>query len=183
MKAVRLLAVLGVGAAIVVAASLASAAQTGGKGVASIACNDGTVTWSPTTLWPPDHKMQTINIAYTDTDNDGDTTTIAVGMITDNQAASDGTSELKGSGQPTAQQGLDWSGTGNMGNGSDPSGPAKTTAQVRAERSGTDKAGRTYTIQVMCTDKGGTDANDPNEAMMQTSTVDLTVTVPHDQGN
>ena len=171
------------GAALVVASSLASAAPAGGKGVASIGCNDGTVTWSPTTLWPPDHKMQTINIAYTDTDNDGDTTAIAVGMITDNQAAADGSGELQGSGQPTAQQGLDWSGSGNMGTGSDPNGPAQTTAQVRAERSGTDKAGRTYTIQVMCTDKGGIDTNDPNEANIQMSTVDLTVTVPHDQGN
>ena len=32
----------------------------------SVDCNDGTVTWSPTTLWPPNHKMQTITINYTD---------------------------------------------------------------------------------------------------------------------
>jgi hypothetical protein len=145
-------------------------------GTGSVACNDGNVTWSPTNLWPPNHKMQTITINYTDNDNDGDMIGITVGMITDDQSASDGSNELKGSGQPTDKQGLDWSGTGNTGMASDP-GTATTTAQVRAERSGTDMTGRTYTIQVTCSDMGGSDM----ENDMQT--VDLTVTVPHDQGH
>src|SRR4051794_2115076 len=36
----------------------------------SAPCNDGTVTASPAILWPPNHKMQTIQITYADTDND-----------------------------------------------------------------------------------------------------------------
>jgi hypothetical protein len=156
------------------AQTAAAASRTGGS--KSLACNDGTVTYTPTTLWPPDHKMQTITISYVDADSDGDSTSIAVGAITDNQAASDGAGELVGSGQPTAQQGPDWGGTGNMGKGSDPGTPATTTAQVRAERSGTDPAGRTYDIKVTCMDVGGT----PSEMDMQT--VDLLVSVPHDQG-
>jgi hypothetical protein len=155
-------------------ATAAPGHPAGGSG--SVACNDGNVTWSPTNLWPPNHKMQTITINYTDNDNDGDMIAITVGMITDDQAASDGSNEQKGSGQPTAQQGLDWSGTGNSGTANDP-GTATTTAQVRAERSGQDMTGRTYTIQVMCSDMGGSDM----ENDMQT--VDLTVTVPHDQGH
>ncbi len=174
---------LAIGAAIVVLPTLAGASgPSGGTGTGTVGCNDGTVTWSPTTLWPPNHKMQTININYTDNDNDGDSTSITVGMITDNQAASDGTDETVGSGQPTAQQGLDWAGTGNSASGTDP-GTDSTTAQVRAERSGTDKSGRTYTIQVTCSDQGGTDPNDPTESTMQMQTVNLAVSVPHDQRN
>ena len=146
--------------------------RAGGSG--STPCNDGTVTWSPTTLWPPNHKMQTIQIGYTDNDDDGDSIGVMVGMITDNQASSDGSNELHGSGQPTDKQGLDWSGSGNMGSASDP-GTASTTAQVRAERSGTSKAGRTYSIQVTCSDMGGSN----HEMEMQTVTIQ--VFVPHDQ--
>lgn len=179
MKALRWLAFFGVAVALVGIASVASAANRNG-GTGSVACNDGTVTWTPTTLWPPNHKMATINITYTDSDGDGDSTQVAVGMITDNQIVNG--QELQGSGQPTAQQGPDFSGTGNTGSGSDGGSPATTTAQVRAERSGTDPNGRTYTIQVMCTDSGGVDPSDPSEANMQMQTVDLTVFVPHDQG-
>jgi hypothetical protein len=134
---------------------------------------DGTITWSPTTLWPPDHKMQTITIQYSDTDSDGDSIKITVGTISDNQVV--GGEELNGSGAPTSVQGPDWSGTGNNASASDP-GTATTTAEVRAERSGTDKAGRTYSIQVMCNENGPTELN-------QSGTATLTVFVPHDQGN
>ena len=146
--------------------------RAGGSG--STPCNDGTVTWSPTTLWPPNHKMQTITIGYSDTDNDGDMIGVMVGPISDNQSSSDGSNELKGSGQPTDKQGLDWSGTGNMATANDP-GTATTTAQVRAERSGTSKDGRTYSISVTCSDMGGNN----NEMEMQTVTIQ--VFVPHDQ--
>ncbi len=169
MRALCVAAIVG---AAVVPAGAAPHNPAGGSG--SVACNDGTVTWSPTSLWPPNHKMQTITINYSDTDNDGDMIGIMVGPISDNQASSDGSDELKGSGQPTGSQGLDWSGTGNMATANDP-GTATTTAQVRAERSGTSKDGRTYTIQVTCADMGG------NENDMQT--VNLTVFVPHDQGH
>ena len=134
---------------------------------------DGTITWSPTTLWPPDHKMQTITIQYSDTDSDGDSIKITVGTISDNQVV--GGEELNGSGAPTSVQGPDWSGTGNNASASDP-GTATTTAQVRAERSGTDQSGRTYSIQVMCNENGPTEVN-------QSGTATLTVFVPHDQGN
>jgi hypothetical protein len=149
--------------------ALATPAHTAG-GSGSTSCNDGTVQWSPTTLWPPNHKMQTINISYTDTDGDGDSTSISVSSITDNQMT--GGVEDVGAGNPHLS---DWSGVGNSGMGSDPSTPATTTAQVRAERSGPNGS-RLYTISVMCSDMGGTD-------VAQNGTASLTVTVPHDQGN
>ena len=164
--------------AVVIAALVPAGANPGhpAGGTGSVACNDGTVTWSPTNIWPPNHKMWTITINYTDNDNDGDMIAITVGQITDDQSNSDGSNELNGSGQPTDKQGLDWSGSGNSGMATDP-GTATTTAQVRSERSGRDMSGRTYTIQVMCSDMGGSSM----ENEMQT--VDLTVTVPHDQGH
>jgi hypothetical protein len=147
-----------------------AAGNTKDGGSGSVACNDGTVTWSPTTLWPPNHKMQTIELNYSDNDGDGDMTSITVGMISDNQTV--GGVELNGSGQPTDQQGMDWSGPGNTGMATDPN-TAGTTAQVRAERSG--HGSRTYTIQVTCIDMGGTSME------MSAQTVNATVTVPHDQ--
>jgi len=170
--------VAGTQSASTAATPMLAGGRTGGTG--SVPCNDGTVTYTPTTLWPPNHKMQTITITYSESDGDGDNTRITVGMITDNQAAADGSDELNGSGQPTDKQGLDWSGTGNTATGKDGGPDATTTADVRAERSGTDPAGRTYDIRVTCTDSGGTD---PNEMMGKMQTVELFVTVPHDQGH
>jgi hypothetical protein len=90
---------------------------------------------------------------------------------------------MNGSGAPTEVQGPDWSGTGNTASADDP-GTATTTAQVRAERSGRSQAGRTYSIQVTCTDTGGNAMADPSEQgmMVQSQTVTITVTVPHDMG-
>lgn len=163
------------GTAIAVPAALAGPSNPAG-GTGQTSCNDGTVTWSPTTLWPPNHKMQTITISYADTDGDSDSTTIAVTSITNNQTVN-GVEDV-GAGNPHLVD----STPGTPGTGSDPSTPAVTTAQVRAERSGPDGS-RVYTITVQCTDNGGTDASDPTEAAGQTGTATLTVTVPHDQGN
>jgi hypothetical protein len=123
--------------------------------------------------------MQTVTISYTaPADVAGDQSTIVIGAITDDQADSDGSNELNGSGQPTDQQGLDWAGMGNNAS-ADEGTPATTTAQVRAERSGHDQSGRTYSIQVMCGENdGGTGVMAPQEQ----GTATVTVTVPHDQG-
>ena len=168
-----------VGIAMAIPASAAHPfASSHGDGTTD--CADGTVTWSPTTVWPPNHKMQTITISYTapaDTPDTSDTTTITVDSIVDDQAGADGSGELNGSGQPTAQQGLDWGGIGHSA--TSPEGQtATTTALVRAERSGLMKSGRTYTITVSCSEKTGGTVPDPTESGMAT----LTVTVPHDQG-
>ena len=181
MKVSKRLALSAVAVAGIAMAFPSSAASSGGTG--HTACGDGTVTWTPTSVWPPNHKMQTVTISYTapaDSPSTNDTTTITVGAITDNQAASDGSGELNGSGQPTDQQGLDWAGTGNSAT-SDEGQTATTTAQVRAERSGRMKAGRTYSIVVTCSEQIGGTLPDPDSNSSGTAT--LLVTVPHDQGN
>ena len=178
-KRLALSAVAVAGIAVAVPAAMADP-NHGTGGTNTVACGDGTVTYTPDTVWPPNHRMQTIQISYqapagpTDA---GDTTSITVGAITDDQAAADGTGELQGSGNPN--EGLDWAGTGNTAS-SNEGDTATTSAQVRAERSGTDQTGRTYDIKVTCDESGpmGAPSTDPNG--MQT--VDLLVTVPHDQG-
>ena len=147
----------------------ASTANTG-----SVACNDGTVTWTPTSIWPPNHKMHTVDIAYSEGENDGDTLAVAVVDIEHDQYI-EGVGELVGSGKPN--DGADFvpgaPGTATD-NGADSA--AKTNAQVRAERSGTRQEGRTYTISVQCTDSG-----DQSGDEAQNQTVEITVAVPHDR--
>ena len=150
---------------VAVPAQAAPHARAGGSG-GPLACGTGHITWSPTTLWPPNHKLQTVTITYTG-DNDGDTAMVGVTNFSDSDAP--GGIEVHGSGQPDPQQGPDVV-PGAPGSGPD-SGPVTTTAQVRAERSGTG-GGRVYTLTVSCTETDG-----------DTGTAAATVTVPHDQGN
>ena len=96
-----------------------------------------------------------------------DTATVAVTGWSDNETV-DGV-EMNGSGQPDPQQGPDVV-PGSPGMGPD-SAPVQTTAQVRAERSGRG-SGRVYTLTVRCSETDG-----------DSGTADITVSVPHDQGN
>ena len=155
-------------AALVFAAAGAVVAFAGGgnnsgnSGTATAACapfgevgGSQNVTWSPTTLWPPNHKLQTITISASDTEGiSGETLTLTVNSIT----STDG-----------------FAGTAANGIGNHASAPengtlATTTVQIPAERAGTDTNGNAYDINVSCADDDGT------------ATQDLTVTVPHDQG-
>jgi hypothetical protein len=142
----------------------------GGSG--SVACNDGTVTWDPTTIWPPNHKMQTVNIGYTSGEDDlaYDSSSITVDLIMHDQILADGT-EMNGSGNTP----IDFTGVGNSGSGGE-GDTVTTSVEVRQERSGREQDGRTYTITVTCSDY------DSNTGLLRESDqVDLTVAVPHDQ--
>lgn len=138
----------------------------------SIACGDGTVTWDPTTIWPPNHKMQTVNISYIgDDDEQYDTSSILVDAVTHDQFLPNG-SEMNGSGNTD----VDVDGVGNNNSGEE--GTAiLTTAGVRQERSGRNQTGRTYSITVTCSDYSSLAPGVTN----QTDTVTFTVDVPHDQ--
>jgi hypothetical protein len=105
---------------------------------------------STNVLWPPNHKMVPVQVSITATDLCG-TVTTRIKSITSNQGAL-----TKGSGH-TAK---DWKIVND------------SSAQIRAERSGRDKNGRTYTITVEAVDNSG-----------NASSTNLTVFVPHDQGN
>jgi hypothetical protein len=185
---------LALGASAIAALGIAvpsfAAPHSPAGGSSSATCNDGTVSWNPTNLWPPNHKFVPIHISYRDSDNDGDKTSIAVTGVTETDgtnAPMDATvaETLNGSGKPgqvDAQPDANYPPTMGADGGDD----ATWTEDVRAERSGTDGhgSGRTYTISVQCTDTNGTDPTQTSEfgPNTETGSATLSVTVPHDQG-
>lgn len=100
-------------------------------------------------LWPPNHKLRDVSVSVVATDICG-TVTSKIKSITSNQGVL-----TKGSGHTSK----DWKITGDL------------SAKIRAERSGKDKNGRTYTLVIESTDNSGNAA-----------TTNVTVFVPHDQG-
>lgn len=105
---------------------------------------------SPNCLWPPNHKFVKVNILGV-TDPDGDPVTITITSIT--------------SDEPTASD----EGSGGKEHAPDATGIGKSTAQVRAERSGNGN-GRVYEIKFIATDDKG--------AISEGSVL---INVPHDQ--
>jgi hypothetical protein len=105
--------------------------------------------------------------------SDGDSLKLTVDRIseTDDNGVSAG--ELPGSGQPNPPQGDDWTGVDNSATATDPAA-AKTSVQLRAERAGSG-LGRVYTIDVSCSDRGGSNMENNSEK------ASLNVCVPHDQ--
>jgi hypothetical protein len=186
-KRAAVAAALVAAAAATIPAIAAPHSPAGGTGQ-GVSCNDGTISWTPTNLWPPNHKFVPIHISYTDNDGDGDSTMVAVTGVTEQDgtgAPMDATvaETLNGSGKPgqiDAQPDASYPPT----NGTDGGDDATYTEDLRAERSGTDGhgSGRTYDLTVQCTDQGGVDPSEPNEATGEMGTAHITVTVPHDQG-
>jgi hypothetical protein len=174
LKRVAALAVGVVGVAVAVAVP-AAARHGGGSGASSCMgtldpSDAGTITWSPAVIWPPNHKLVPVTISWTENSSspaDNDSNTLKVTGITSTGPDGPGS----GSGQPTAKQGPDFTGVGNSATAPDGT-PATVTVDVRAERAGTDKAGRTYTIQLSC--QSGSEPAGSSMAV---------VTVPHDMGN
>jgi len=188
MRTARLL-VGGAAVATLAALVIPASAASQGSGTGSAACTgaDGTLTWTPTTLWPPNHQMVPVTISYTDTDASNDTpemTESTAVMITGVTETDGGTTTnaltqpgdtLHGSGAPGSVQGPD-AVLGATSAGSDPSPAATASVQLRAERAGTDghSGGRVYAISVSCTDSG--------TEMTSSGSATIDVTVPHDQG-
>jgi hypothetical protein len=96
---------------------------------------------SPNSLWPPNRKMVPVSVAVSVADNC--TASCRIVQVTGNDGAS----------------AADWQITGNL------------TLNLRADRSGGAKNGRTYMLTLQCTDDAG-----------MTSTKTVAVAVPHDQG-
>lgn len=109
------------------------------------------VSANPKVLWPPNHKMIPVRIRAEVTDACGPTTWKIVSV------KSSEAQDAIGSGKTYS----DWRIVGNH------------IVELRAERSGKNKAGRVYTITVQAKDTSGN--------LSRRATVE--VTVPHDQGN
>ena len=164
----------GVAAFLLVLAPNAFAKHSGNNGQATVDCGDGVITYSPITLWPPNHKMKQIDISFAETETtDADTLGLQVTNITSNQQTEDDAGGA-GCGPDTATQGPDFvfDSTPVTGTAGDDVDPVTTSVQVRAERCAKDKSGpRVYTIDVTCSDEGATDD------------VQLFVTVSHNHGH
>ncbi len=167
----------GVAAFLLVLAPNAFAKHTDTGGQAQVPCGDGVITYSPVTLWPPNHDMTTIDISFAETqpelttDTEADQIGLTVTGISSNQDAQDAAGGF-GCGKETAP-GDDWSfdTTPVLGAAGDDVDPVTTSVEVAAERCARVKTARVYTIDVTCTDEGGA-----------TDSVPLTVTVAHDHG-
>ena len=131
---------------------------------------DGTITTSPTTLWPPNHKDVTISFRYEDPTNDNVTLEITAKPHSE---AVDG-EEINGTGNtPYA---TDSTGGVNM----DDDGDVTVDGTARAERSGhknEEVGGREYRYEYIADADGGSDGcmSDPED-----DEDDIVVFVPHD---
>jgi hypothetical protein len=168
MKFEKLIASAAGAAAIVVIATAPAALAKGKPGPStnqfSVGCGDGTVLVTPETLWPPNHKLQTIGITYVETISDADTISLTINSITDDQTSADpgtvGTHD--GCGPSKA----DWVFDSTPVTNTDPNAAA-TTVQVRAERCAS-LGDRHYDINLTCTNADGSP-----------TIIDVPVVVPH----
>jgi len=157
------------------ATAMALPAARADFGTSSVACGEGTVTYSPSNLWPPNHKMRTVTLKFEEAgtgEDNGNFIGLQVNSITYDEQGHE-----KGA---TARHSPDFTGVGNNDMGTDTvdgSDPATVTVQLRSERMGTDRDGRTYTINVTCIDFGEPNVTDPYNS----ASADLTVLVPHNR--
>jgi len=146
-------------AAVTLAALTPAYASSGSAFVGCLQDGDSSdtgITYFPTTLWPPNHKLVYVTISFSDNgDKDGNLIHVRVDSITSSQ------------GSPST-------GVGNVGTAVEGT-PASTTVGLTAERDGGNKDGNVYTIKVTCSE------DEPGD--FESQQVTLTVTVPHDQGN
>ena len=140
-----------------------------GGGIATTPCGDGTITWGPISLWPPNHKLVGIHVQFAENENpaDGDTIGLQINDISFNQQSADDDGS-SGCGKPTSKQGPDFGFHTGAVTGPD-SGPISNDIVLRAERC-SGLGARVYLIDVTCSDEGGTDD------------VTLAVTVPKSRG-
>jgi len=145
----------------------------GGHGTGKFDCgNDGLITWTPETVWPPNHQDAYITWTYTDPSDSNVSLTITAKPHS--QAISD-TEELVGSGNTPVL-------TDQLGGSNTSSGNTVTIedlSYVRAERSGTEQGGRIYSFEYKAT-AGPAGMTDGCESDPDDDSDDLTVTVPHD---
>jgi hypothetical protein len=162
MRRIRVIAVTAVAALAVGLFGSVSQAKPFDGGSETASCSNGTVTWSPRRLWPPNHKLRDVTISFNNA-NEGDTLTLSVDSVTNSEDPQSGSN---------AKHEPDVVGVPASDIGTATADPATVTIQLRSERSGKSKPdGRIYTINVSCaTTSGGPD------------TATLTVTVPHDRG-
>jgi len=169
----RKILLLFVALALVIPAS-SQAAKNHTFGSNSVACGEnGTISWTPTTLWPPNHKLHDITFTYTDPD--GGDVVLEITAKPHSDTLEDGT-EMAGTGNtdPATDQ------LGGMNSDSD--GSVDVVGNARGERSGQSKDGRTYSFEYIAMNDSDGDMMNDDGCMSdpEDDSDDLTVFVPHD---
>ena len=170
-KTLALLMCLGLVAALAVA--MPTFAGDKNKGSSTLACGDnGSITASPTILWPPNHKDVPILFTYTDDDSDG-FGDVALEIIATPHNEIVDEEEINGTGNTPAA-------TDSVGGaGSDSDGSVDVLGSARAERSGhlNDAGGRVYEFDYAAQADMGLDGCESDPA---TAGDGIIVFVPHD---
>lgn len=168
---------------VAAAAMLVPAVTTAGSdhtfGNDSIECgDDGTISWTPTTLWPPNHKLHDITFTYHDPDGGTSELTVTPTDHSDIQ----GGEEINGTGPDRGADSFGGTDVGTEGE------DAIVVGEARAERSGHSKEGRTYSFTyVAMNDSGTADPSDDDGCSGPDDDPEtddeLLVFVPHDCRN
>ena len=149
-RSLRLLLIASsLGTAVFMMVPVTQAKKNKSGGTFSVPCGGGTVSISPARLWPPNHKMRSATVTYSDSSDDGGTLSLTVNSITDDQTDVDGAGH--GCGSPNQSQ--DWTFDSTPVTG--PDGAISENVTLRAERCANDtenavKGQRTYDINVTC---------------------------------
>jgi hypothetical protein len=154
-----------------VALAQTGAADVRDRGTAEFACGDnGTISWGPTVLFPPNHKERDILVTYTDSDEPANTVTLNVTTNLHNEVV-DG-DEINGTGNTPFL-------TDSTGaTGEDTDGSVTVVPKAVAERSGhkNSQGGRVYEFDYEATsDDGDGCSSDP-----ATAGDGILICVPHD---
>jgi hypothetical protein len=140
----------------------------GGMQTDDLNSDHDTITFQgPTVLWPPNHKYRTVTITSHDVDglvDPGDAVTANTTAASSDPDLTPGSGHTLNDATPATQ----------TNNGTE---TVVQTVQLRGERSGRIKAGRTYTLMVTAM------FDNPGSANMDQCHATFTVTVPHDMGN
>lgn len=183
MKVSKRLALSAVAVAGIAVAIPSASAKPSAPSEPTSCADDVQLSISQNMLWPPNHKMIPVTITASDQEGDGDTVKVAIGPITNSDETDTSTgAEVNGTGKPDTSPYEDqqWDMTTHSFTDS---GSTTFNLSLAAERSGHDTgSGRTYTIPVTCSESGGTGNNEQLD-MQNMNTVNMTVFVPHDQGN
>lgn len=124
-------------------------------------------------LWPPNHKYRDATAVWAT--DDADDSFMGMYDATHNQLDAEG-NEMNGSGN-TQDDIIDDAENSGVLNSEAYGNPQVVNFQIRAERSGRDKAGRTYTIT------GDWTITDDEDASRQADCAfEFSIHVPHDQG-
>ncbi len=141
----------------------------------TVECDGGVVTFTgPDEMWPPNHKLEDASLTFTP---DEDTESYSYMAMAGHDQVVDG-EEMNGSGNTPFE--TDFAFVGEDGSTSQAAMGMETDEvtlpmQIRAERSGQDRDGRTYTLSGMVTFTDG-------DMMDMACEFEFTVLVPHDQG-